>query len=231
MRRHPLETPMRKRSQELDLSGFDTDKVPNGFLQVYDKAFASLVDRPLTLLELGVRSGGSLLLWREYFPQAQVVGIDADLPEVDLSGERLHFYRGQQEDTDFLSSVAAEIAPDGFDIIIDDASHIAAPTRTCFWHLFENHLKPGGLFSIEDWGTGFWERWPDGRAWSANEPHHYGMVGFIKELIDEQGAHDVSRGWYTEPWTRSSRFASVLTTASLVIVTKKELELALLRPK
>jgi hypothetical protein len=50
--------------------------------------------------------------------------------------------------------------------------------------LFDHHLKPGGLFAIEDWGTGYWEAWPDGRAWRANEPHHAGMVGFIKELID-----------------------------------------------
>lgn len=152
------------------------------------------------------------------------MGIDANPPAADLSAERLSFYQGEQQDTDFLSAVAAEAAPDGFDIIIDDASHLAAPTRTCFWHLFENHLKPGGLYSIEDWGTGYWDAWPDGRAFSANEPHHHGMVGFVKELIDEQGAHDVSRRWYTEAWTRSSRFASVLTTASLVIVTKKENE-------
>lgn len=215
---------MRQRSQELDFSRFDTDKVPNGFLEVYDKVFAPLLDQPITLLEIGVRSGGSLLLWREYFARARVVGIDADPPQNDLSGDRLHFYQGRQEDTEFLSAVAAEVAPEGFDVIIDDASHVAAPTRTCFWHLFEHHLKPGGLFCIEDWGTGFWERWPDGRAWSPEEPHHYGMVGFVKELIDEQGAHDLSRGWYTEEWTRSSRFASVLTTPSLVIVTKQDAE-------
>lgn len=217
---------MRQRSQELDFSRFDTDKVPNGFLEVYDKVFAPLLDQPITLLEIGVRSGGSLLLWREYFARARVVGIDADPPQNDLSGDRLHFYQGRQEDTEFLSAVAAEVAPEGFDVIIDDASHVAAPTRTCFWHLFEHHLKPGGLFCIEDWGTGFWERWPDGRAWSPEEPHHYGMVGFVKELIDEQGAHDLSRGWYTEEWTRSSRFASVLTTPSLVIVTKQDAEAA-----
>lgn len=215
---------MRQRSRELDLSQFDTDKVPNGFLNVYDGPFAPFLDRPITLLELGVRSGGSLLLWRDYFPLARVVGIDADPPAPGSFGERVRFYQGRQEDTAFLSAVAAEAAPDGFDIIIDDASHLAAPTRTSFWHLFENHLRPGGLFAIEDWGTGYWEAWPDGRAFRDGEPHHHGMVGFVKELIDEQGAHDLSRRWYTESWTRSSRFASVLTAPSLVIVTKKEKE-------
>ena len=212
---------MRQRSREIDLSRFDTDKIPNGFLDVYDKVFAPFANRPIVLLELGVRSGGSLLLWKEYFPQAQVIGIDTEVPRVDLSGERLRFYRGEQEDKEFLSSVAAEVAPGGFDIVIDDASHVAAQARACFWHLFENHLKPGGVYSIEDWGTGYWEAWPDGRAYREDEPHHHGMVGFVKELIDEQGAHDLSRGWYTEAWKRSSRFASLLVTASLAIVTKK----------
>jgi hypothetical protein len=50
--------------------------------------------------------------------------------------------------------IADNVAPEGFDIIIDDASHIGELTKTAFWHLFDNHLKPNGLYAIEDWGTG-----------------------------------------------------------------------------
>ncbi len=212
---------MRRRSEELDLGRYDTDKIPNGYLRVYDRIFEPLVDRPVRLLELGVRSGGSLRLWRDYFPRGTVAGLDVEPPPGARDGERLRIYQGRQEDTALLSRIAAEVAPDGFDIVIDDASHVAAPTRACFWHLFDHHLKPGGLFAIEDWGTGYWDRWPDGRAWKAGEPHHAGMVGFIKELVDEQGAHDATRGWYDEPWERGSRFESILLMSSIAIVTRK----------
>ena len=212
---------MRRRSEELDLGRYDTDKVPNGYLRTYDRVFEPLIDRPVRVLELGVRSGGSLRLWRDYFPNGIIAGLDVEPVPSEPTGDRIRIYQGRQEDTSVLSKIAAEVAPDGFDIVIDDASHIAAPTRTGFWHLFDNHLKPGGLFAIEDWGTGYWERWPDGRAWRAGEPHHAGMVGFIKELIDEQGAHDLTRGWYDEPWQRNSRFESILLVSSIAIVTRK----------
>jgi len=212
---------MRRRSEELDLDRYDTDKVPNGYLRTYDRIFEELIDRPVKLLELGVRSGGSLRLWRDYFPNGTIAGLDVEPLASEPDGDRIRIYQGRQEDTSVLSRIAAEVAPDGFDIVIDDASHIAGPTRAGFWHLFDNHLKPGGLFAIEDWGTGYWERWPDGRAWRAGEPHHAGMVGFIKELIDEQGAHDLTRGWYDEPWQRNSRFESILLVSSIAIVTRK----------
>jgi SAM-dependent methyltransferase len=212
---------MRRRSEELDLDRYDTDKVPNGYLRTYDRIFEPLIDRPVRVLELGVRSGGSLRLWRDYFPNGIIAGLDVEPLPSEPNENRIRIYQGRQEDTSVLSKIALEVAPDGFDIVIDDASHIAAPTRTGFWHLFDNHLKPGGVFAIEDWGTGYWERWPDGRAWRAGEPHHAGMVGFIKELIDEQGAHDLSRGWYDEPWQRNSRFESILLVSSIAIVTRK----------
>jgi SAM-dependent methyltransferase len=212
---------MRRRSEELDLGRYDTDKIPNGYLRVYDRVFEPLIDQPVKLLELGVRSGESLRLWRDYFPHGTVAGLDVEPLPGAQDEERLRIYRGSQEDPALLSRIAAEVAPDGFDIVIDDASHVAAPTRTCFWHLFDHHLKPGGLYAIEDWGTGYWSRWPDGRAWRAGEPHHAGMVGFIKELVDEQAAHDVTRGWYDEPWERGSRFESILLVSSIAIVARK----------
>jgi hypothetical protein len=129
------------------------------------------------------------------------------LPEHFVPGERIQVFEGNQTDEAFLSEVANKTAPEGFDIIIDDASHIGELTKTTFWHLFDNHLKPGGLYAIEDWGTGYWDDFPDGKRFNiANSPveslssetagesikvpfpcHSYGMVGFVKELADEQG--------------------------------------------
>jgi len=258
------------RSTQLALDSYDTDKVPNRNLELYDPILQPWVDKRVKLLEIGVDKGGSLLLWRDYFPIGTIVGIDIDLPKGFSPGERIHVFEGSQADPRFLSEVANRMAPEGFDIIIDDGSHIGELTRIAFWHLFENHLKPGGLYAIEDWGTGYCDDWPDGRSVSLRRPavsrlqgrlltkrlsvnpkkrhlkipkslfrflpkahvpcHSYGMVGFVKELVDEQGAVDLFESVNTpkKQWRfvsvntpkRQSRFESVLITHNIVFVRK-----------
>jgi hypothetical protein len=143
------------RSAQLNLAAYDSGKIGLGYLEIYDPILAPWVNKKIKLLELGVRKGGSLQLWRDYFPRATIVGIDLRLPENFAPGERIQLFEGNQADTAFLSEVAIRTAPEGFDIIIDDASHIGELTRTAFWYLFDHRLKPGGLYAIEDWGTGY----------------------------------------------------------------------------
>ena len=141
------------RSKQLNLNAYDTDKIKLRYLDVYDQILVPCIDKAITLLEIGVYRGGSLKLWRDYFPRGTVVGIDRKLPQDFQLGERIHIFEGNQGDEEFLSKVATASAPGGFDIIIDDASHIGELTKTTFWHLFDHHLKPGGLYAIEDWGN------------------------------------------------------------------------------
>lgn len=234
------------RSSELQLAQYDTDKVVSHYLEKYDSILKPWLDKKIVLLELGIYNGGSLMLWRDYFPQGTIVGVDVNLPSEFEPIDRIHLYKGNQADNVFLSRVAKEIAPDGFDIIIDDASHIGVLTKSAFWHLFDNHLKPHGLYVIEDWGTGYWDDWPDGRSLN-HEPysklpstpylfwmkvarklhikiptrsHSYGMVGFIKQLVDEQGANDVTRRKMRGDPKRESKFESILITPGIVFIRK-----------
>jgi hypothetical protein len=57
-----------------------------------------------------------------------VVGIDRKLPQHFQLGERIQIFEDSQADKKFLSKVANETAPGGFDIVIDDASHIGELT-------------------------------------------------------------------------------------------------------
>ena len=157
--------------EHLNASGYDTDKWPE-LLQSYEQVFRPLVHRDLVLLELGVHRGGSLKLWRDYFARGRIVGLDSELIQVADSTGRIRLYQGSQDDTSLLDRLARAEAPNGFDIIIDDASHIGHLTRTSFWHLFIHQLKPGGYYAIEDWGTGYWGSWPDGHdyAWASDSP-------------------------------------------------------------
>lgn len=238
----------------IDAGRYDSDKsLMSHYLRNYEECFEPFLDQDVRLLELGVYRGGSLVMWRDYFPQGLIAGLDFNPIKIEDETGRIRIYQGAQQDTALLDRIASEVAPGGFDIIIDDCAHIGAYARTSFWHLFEKHLKPGGVYAVEDWGTGYWSRWPDGKAYDppADNPrpaelqdarnhgssgarisgdaalqvcfpsHNYGMVGFIKELIDECGMDDITHPGWGSPPARTSKIRRMLITPGHVIVIKK----------
>lgn len=208
----------------LDAAGYQTDK-GKGMLAFYEKFFKPLMDKEIILLELGVKEGGSLYLWRDYFEKGTIVGVDIVPIEINDPTGRIRFYQGLQEDIRFLEKLGSAEAPEGFDIIIDDASHYAELTRIGFWYLFDNFLRPGGIFSVEDWGSGYWDIWPDGklyRKYFGHRVHHtHGMVGFAKELVDECGIEDLTRSDFGLPPTRASKFEYIQFSPWQVMVVKR----------
>lgn len=195
---------------------------PQLFLDTYREVFAPFLHKPVRLLELGIHEGGSLLEWEKQFPHGMIAGLDMRPVKLEAAGDRVRIYQGQQEDTRLLDRIAQETAPDGFDIIIDDCSHLAEYTRVSFWHLFDRHLKPGGIYVIEDWGTGFWASWPDGEKYSGAN-HLAGMVGFVKELVDECGRADMTDPWVAPADTvppAHSRFSHMRISLGQVFVFK-----------
>jgi SAM-dependent methyltransferase len=207
-----------ERDNVLTAGKYLTDKSQD-YLDNYDRFLRPLQAREVKLLELGVNQGGSLLMWRDYFPKGVVAGLDfRPLQLADETG-RVRLYQGRQEDLGLLTRIAGEVAPEGFDVIIDDCSHIAEHARASFWHLFEDYLKPGGLYSIEDWGTGYWARWPDGRAFDGTN-HFAGMVGFIKELVDECGMADITKPGLGQAPHRESKFERMMICFGQCFVVK-----------
>lgn len=245
---------------------YETDKPTFGeYFRNYERVFGPLADRDIRLLELGINRGGSLKLWRDYFPRGIVAAVDADPVTIDDPTGRIRVYQGLQQDTALLDRVREENATEGFDIIIDDCSHIGEFTAISFWHLFDRHLKPGGLFVIEDWGSGYMAHWPDGSRYNPRRSvasfrsrlrpfvermtaspavrrsplllralraamnrlvrmkfrsHQRGLVGFVKQLVDEAGMDDITcPPWGTPPY-RHSRFARLEFSHGQVFVVK-----------
>jgi SAM-dependent methyltransferase len=203
-----------KRSGWLELPAGSTDDVtvkPINYLPVYEEFLGSLRMRRFSMLELGVWKADSLTMWRDAFPRATIVGVDISPPAVDL-GPRVHVISGDQGDEALLAQIAAQYAPQGFDVIIDDAAHVGDLSARSLRGLYRQHLRPGGLYIVEDWGAGYSPAWPDGgdptvmvtvdnldEATDVNGPdgeviarrmasHDYGLVGLIKRLVDHSAA-------------------------------------------
>jgi hypothetical protein len=135
-------------NRTIDPRGYGLSKAKLALMQNYEAFFAPFQGQAISLLELGVYKGASLRFWRDYFENAVVVGLDCNAVDVNDQTGMTRVYRGYQQDTRLLDRIGEEPAPDGFDVIIDDCSHIGRFARISSWHLLQNHLKPGGLYAM-----------------------------------------------------------------------------------
>jgi SAM-dependent methyltransferase len=185
---------------------------PAAYLDIYEAFVNPLRSKPVALLELGVAMGGSLEIWSGAFPQGKIVGVDLRAPLVPspgghgyvpykFKGENIRFFQGSQDDASLMDEISTAEAPDGWDIIIDDCSHIGKLTLDSFSILFPR-LKPGGFYFIEDWGAGYWHNFPDGKLFKPEQhltmradgtfpSHDTGMPGLMKQLLDEVAIADI----------------------------------------
>lgn len=112
----------------------------------YEEAFLPYKDKKISLLEIGIARGDSLLLWNEYFQNSDtIVGLD-NHDQISLA-VRNH----QKIKKIFANAYSKEIADmlPSFDIIIDDGPH--SITSQCISiELYLPKVNPGGIFIIED---------------------------------------------------------------------------------
>lgn len=124
----------------------DTDKASyHQYLDFYEK---NLPDRKFKgrLLEIGILQGASIKMWHEYYPNAEIVGVDIDHRHaIDVPGAKMLV-------ADATKSY--DVEPLGmFDIIIDDGSHFTADQQDSFNLLYYKQLNKGGYYIIEDLHT------------------------------------------------------------------------------
>lgn len=139
-----------------------TDKdTTHSYGPLYEALFAPRRDATRAVLELGVYSGASALVWAEYFPNARVVGADITLARVRFGADhpRVRFVQADATVPAAVAATSAAAAALGlagagggapaYDLILDDASHDPAH-QVASAELFAPLLAPGGLYVIED---------------------------------------------------------------------------------
>jgi SAM-dependent methyltransferase len=111
---------------------------------VYEDLFKNLRQSTKKMLEIGVETGGSLLMWREYFPNVTITGVDIKpCPQV-IGRDRIEFVKG-----DAYNYEIADNLPSDFDIIIDDGPHtLESMTFVVLEYL--KKIKNDGILVIED---------------------------------------------------------------------------------
>ncbi|SDC84176.1 Cephalosporin hydroxylase [Algoriphagus faecimaris] len=163
---------------------FKTDKWGKHFYTPhYYFHFKRFKSKKIKVLEIGIggyedpqQGGGSLRMWERFFDRAEIHGIDI-YDKTQLEEGRIKIKTGSQVDQAFLESLSDSVG--GFEIIIDDGSHINEHIIKSFEILFPK-LKDGGIYVIEDVQTSYW---PEYGGNPENPDNFTTAVGYFKKFI------------------------------------------------
>ena len=160
----------------------DKSSLNHNYTKHYEKIFGPIRYQDLNIVEIGVWEGASLRMWRDYFPNAKIVGVDKHDRGIQVEGVDIVIC---SQDNPSLS----DLLPGRLDIVIDDASHINALTITTFKNIFP-HVKPGGLYIIEDLQTSYDPVNYDGHLDPDAFKPQITAMQFCKRLADELNRHN-----------------------------------------
>lgn len=118
---------------------------------VYGNIFKRLKDSAKNILEIGAFTGGSHLLWRDYFENAKIIALDIDDCPALHDQERIEFIQTDAYNINTLYNYPN----DHFDIIIDDGPHTYASMEYTIKH-YSKKLKKNGILVVEDIPNDTW---------------------------------------------------------------------------
>ncbi len=143
-----------KGGQHLRYGGGDSDTNHN-YTPVYHDLLGKDRDAVQHVLEIGVHAGSSLRMWKEYFPFAQIVGIDTNQDCLKHIEPRIKVFMADQNNPSQLLGVIDKLGRGAplFDLIVDDGSHVREHQITSLTALLP-FMAFHGVYVIEDLGTG-----------------------------------------------------------------------------
>jgi len=149
---------------------FGTDKARHGYTQVYEIMLGKIRLCVKAVLEVGIGSlnpnasstmcgyslpgyspGGSLRVWKEWFPNAEIWGIDVE-EDCLFSEDRIHTALADSTNREQVDAVLGNMK---FDVIIDDGNHLPEVQPKTLANLL-GRVRSGGFYFIEDvyvWGA------------------------------------------------------------------------------
>ncbi len=132
---------------------YGTDKRENrhNYVAVYESLFEEFRQDAFNFLEIGVCRGASHKMWRDWFPNATIYGIDNRKYGVFGKLERLVIDQVDQGDRQQLIEYAKK-GP--WRAIIDDGSHKTLHQNLSFEILWDQ-VEPGGHYIVEDTHTSY----------------------------------------------------------------------------
>jgi hypothetical protein len=162
------------RFKEIGLK-YGCDKVSrHRYHEIYPDVFEKYQNKEINLFEIGIDEGKSLKVWKEYYPNCNVFGMDI---QNEIANEDVTIFKGDQSNLEDLNNIISKIPK--CDVIIDDGSHVAEHQLKTFYHLFEHLLNDGGTYIIEDIECSYWK--PSNTIYNY-ETGHLNIIDYFTKL-------------------------------------------------
>jgi len=143
------------------------------FTSVYFDHLVHMTETSFRMLEIGVKDGASIRMWRDFFPQAEIVGIDINPKCARHAGCNVTVKIVDQGDLAAMRAFVTRAG--GFDVIIDDGGHTMRQQIMSFEVLFPK-LADGGIYFIEDTHTSYMQLFREGADTTT--------VEYFKRMVD-----------------------------------------------
>jgi hypothetical protein len=128
---------------------YNTDKAKDHkFTEFYDNKFSSIRNNNLKILEIGIWKGESLKMWKDYFLNSEIYGVDITNLK-HLEEDRIFIEQADQTDVNTMNNIFPSVK---FDIIIDDGGHSMYQQQLSLVSML-HRLKKGGFYILEDLHT------------------------------------------------------------------------------
>lgn len=177
----------------------------------YDRHLSRFVNVPMTILQLGIREGGALQMWKRWLgPNARIVGIDHDEGCTRHADEQIIVYTGNASDPAFLRTIVADLGL--IDVVVDDGTHHMRDVLSSFDFLYER-ISPNGVYIIQATHTAYIPDYGGGLNESGT------IIQRFKDLVDEMHANHVHNNALRP--TDFTRSISSMTVYESILVFEK----------
>jgi hypothetical protein len=121
------------------------------YTQWYHSMFELHRGDMLTIGEIGILDNASIRMWREYLPNAHIIGFEYDIARIKAAHAMgLEYVQYYHIDVRLPHSIVSSFQTDIFyDVLIDDSTH-QVQDQIRIAQLARHWLKPNGVMIIED---------------------------------------------------------------------------------
>jgi hypothetical protein len=146
------------------------------YFPIYENIFKTFRDKEIIFVEIGVFSGGSLFMWREFFgKKARIIGVDLNKDALRFQNYGFEIFIGNSSSIDFWKDFFYKVGP--VDIILDDGGHTNYQqiiTASCCIP----NIKDGGILAVEDVYHSYIKK-------KYYNPSKYSFINFCKKIVDD----------------------------------------------
>lgn len=119
----------------------------------YDELFKNTKHEKLKIAEIGILDGASLLMWKDYFPNSEIYGLEYNTNYINnfkqnFDNDRIKLSNIDVTNKDSIKNAFGQLNT-LYDIIIEDTTHQFEDQIRVIENTYQ-YLKPGGILIIED---------------------------------------------------------------------------------